>query len=298
MDRFASITAFVRVAESGGFTAAARRLNLSTTTVSEQVQALENALSVRLLDRTTRKVNLTEIGRDYYERCSQILLELEEADQVAGALQVTPRGVLRVYCHNGLARFIAPVVSDFLHRNREVSMDLRTGDLPMIDLVEEGFDLAVCPAIPADSAFMRRRLSTWHYVLCCAPVYLQSHPAPQSPADLAGHNTLQYAHAVFGREWPFSDAGGNTVVVRVSGNLVTTSTEALRTACRAGVGLFLAPQFIVSDLLASGELVPILRGYRTPDFEIVALYPHRRHMTAKVQIFIDMLVDRFADQQR
>src|SRR5580698_4411633 len=124
MDRFASINAFVGVVESGGFTAAARRLRLSTTTVSDQVQGLENALGVRLLNRTTRRVSLTEIGRDYYERCSQILQELGEADEVASALQVTPRGRLRVYCHQGLSRFIAPIVRHFLEDYPEVSLDL------------------------------------------------------------------------------------------------------------------------------------------------------------------------------
>ena len=149
MDRLASITAFVRVAENGGFSAAARHLNVSTTTVSDQVQALENTLGVRLLNRTTRRVSLTEIGRDYYERCSQILQELAEADEAAGALQVTPRGRLRVYCHQGLARFIAPVATRFLAEYPEVSLDLRTGDA-MIDLVQEGFDLAIMPVSPAD----------------------------------------------------------------------------------------------------------------------------------------------------
>ncbi|HWX64622.1 LysR family transcriptional regulator, partial [Bradyrhizobium sp.] len=135
MDRLASITAFVRVAENGGFSAAARSLNRSTTTVSDQVQALENALGVRLLNRTTRRVSLTEVGRDYYERCSQILHELQEADEVASALQVTPRGRLRVYCHQGLSQFIALITTHFLGDYPEVSLDLRTGDA-MIDLVQ------------------------------------------------------------------------------------------------------------------------------------------------------------------
>src|SRR6266853_3839754 len=116
MDRFASITAFVRVAESGGFSAAGRRLNLSKATVSDQVQALENTLGVRLLTRTTRRVSLTEIGRGYYERCVQILQGLEEADEAAGAQQATPRGQLRVYCHQGIGRFVSPIVADFLTR--------------------------------------------------------------------------------------------------------------------------------------------------------------------------------------
>src|SRR6266851_2832921 len=144
MDRLASIAAFLRVAENGGFSAAARSLNRSTTTVSDQVQALENALGVRLLNRTTRRVSLTEIGREYYERCSQILLELAEADATASALQATPRGRLRVYCHQGLTRFITPVATGFLQDYPDVALDLRTGDT-MIDLVQEGFDLAIMP---------------------------------------------------------------------------------------------------------------------------------------------------------
>src|SRR5579863_9483407 len=174
MDRLASITAFVRVAESGGFSAAARHLNVSTTTVSDQVQALENTLGVRLLNRTTRRVSLTEIGRDYYERCSQILQELTEADEAAGALQVTARGRLRVYCHQGLSRFIAQVATRFLRNYPEVSLDLLTGDL-MIDLVQEGFDLAIMPTSPPDSTLIKRTLARWRHVLCCAPAYLEAH---------------------------------------------------------------------------------------------------------------------------
>jgi len=147
MDRFSSITAFVRVAQHRGFSAAARSLGVSTTTISDQVQALENTLGVRLLNRTTRRVSLTEIGRDYYERCAQILQELAEADEAASALQVTPRGRLRVYCHQGLSRFIALIATRFLGDYQEVSLDLLTGDA-MIDLVQEGFDLAVMPFSP------------------------------------------------------------------------------------------------------------------------------------------------------
>jgi DNA-binding transcriptional LysR family regulator len=291
MDRLGSITAFVRVADSGGFTAAARRLDLSTTTVSDQVQALENALGVRLLNRTTRQVTLTEIGREYYERCAQILHELEEADEAAGALQVTPRGRLRVYCHKGVGLFIAPVVTGFLSQYPEVSVDLRDGDA-MIDLVQERFDLAIMPASPPDSALVRRTLAKWRPVLCCAPAYLEKHPEPRSPADLAGHNCLLYAYT------PFLDTHGSTLIARVSATLVATSHTVLRAAAIAGLGLWLSPPFIVSDLLASEELVPLLRDYRLPEREIVALYPHRRYMTAKLRAFVDMLVDRFAEEQR
>ena len=297
MDRLASITAFVRVAESGGFTAAARRLDLSTTTVSDQVQALENALGVRLLNRTTRRVSLTEIGREYYERCTQILHELEEADQAASVLQQTPRGQLRVYCHQGFAPSVGAVVAGFLARHPETSVDLRTGDV-MIDLVREGFDLAIMPVSLPDSTLVKRRLAVWPFVVCAAPAYLEKHAPPQSPADLAAHNCLLYTHSVFGHDWPFLDSENNRVMVRVTGNLVTTSIVVMRAVVLAGLGLWLCPPYIVSDLLASGQLIRVLTDHPNVEMEAVALYPHRRYMTAKVRVFIDMLVERFADEQR
>jgi DNA-binding transcriptional LysR family regulator len=296
MDRLAGITSFVRVAESGGFTAAARRLNLATTTVSEQVQALENALGVRLLNRTTRQVSLTEIGRDYYERCVPILQELDEADRVASALQLTPRGQLRIYCHQGVSRFVAPIVTGFLDRYSEASVDLRTGHV-MIDLVQEGLDLAITTLPPTDSTLVIRRLTAGRFILCCAPAYLEKHRAPRCPADLTGHNCLRYTYAPFGDHWPFLDAGGNRVVARVSGNLITTSSETLHAAAIAGAGLALLPLFAIFDPLAAGALMPLLPDYQTPELEIVAVYPHRRHVTAKVRAFIDMLVERFASEQ-
>ena len=305
MDRLASITAFVRVAENGGFSAAARSLGVSTTTVSDQVRALESALGVRLLQRTTRQVSLTEIGRDYYERCGQILHELAEADEAASALQVTPRGRLRVYCHQGLGRVMGVVATGFLADYPEVSLDLLTGDA-MIDLVQEGFDLAIMPLSPPDSTLIRRTLAKWHHVLCCAPSYLATHPIPRRPADLADHNCLLYAYSIFGAEFhlidragnfPFTDPAGNPLVGRVSGNLVTTSLAVLRAAALAGLGLWLCPPYIVSDLLASGALVPLLQEYGRPEMEIVALYPHRRQLSAKVRLFLDLLVARFAEEQ-
>jgi DNA-binding transcriptional LysR family regulator len=170
MDRLTSIAAFVRVVENGGFTAAARHLSLSTTMVSNHVQELEDRLGARLLNRTTRKVSLTEIGREYYERSLHILAELDEADRTAGALQATPRGRLRVHCHPALARFIAPVVTAYLRDNPEVSVELRRGD-QMADLLEEEFDLAIRTYVPPDSSLMMRRLADWRPVLCCSASY-------------------------------------------------------------------------------------------------------------------------------
>ncbi len=296
MDRFASITAFVRVAESGGFSAAGRRLNLSKATVSDHVQALENALGVRLLNRTTRRVSLTEIGRSYYERCVQILHDLEEADEIADAQQATPRGQLRVHCQQGIVQFVTPVVIDFLARYPEASVDLRSGHV-MIDMVEEAFDLAISPFLPPDASLVRRRLGTFGLMLCGAPAYLEKHPAPQSPADLAGHNCLRYPYVPSPDEWHFVDANGNPVVVRISGSLISSSPDTGRAAAVAGIGLVLTAPFMVADLLESGALVPVLPSYRTQEFEINAFYPHRRHLSAKVRAFIDMLVTWFVEHE-
>ncbi|WP_376706279.1 LysR family transcriptional regulator (plasmid) [Mesorhizobium sp. ISC25] len=298
MDRFASITAFVRVAESGGFSAAGRRLNRSKATISDQVQALENAVGVRLLNRTTRRISLTEIGRDYYERCVQILQDLQEADEAAGALQAIPRGQLRVYCHQSIARFVAPVVTDFLTSHSEASVDIRFG-YGMIDLVQEAFDLGISPLSPPDATLVGRRLGSLSPIVCGAPAYLEKHPAPQSPADLADHNCLRHPYAPPSPdEWHFLDTADNPVVVRVSGNLITSNLETMRAAAASGIGLVLTVPFLIADLLASGALVPLLPDYRARGFDVKALYPHRRHLSAKVRVFIDMLVDRLAEQER
>ena len=297
MDRFASINAFVRVAENGGFSAAARKLHLSKATVSDQVQALENAIGVRLLNRTTRRVSLTEIGREYYERCAQILHDLAEADQAAGAVQVAPRGQLRVHCHHTIVRLVTTVVTDYLARHPGVSIDLRTGDA-LVDLMQEGFDVAVTALTPPDSTLVRRRLGAVRLQVYGAPTYLESHPAPQRPANLAEHNCLRYAHLLSGDEWHFIDADGNQVKTRVSGSLITNDVPTIRAAGVAGIGLVLMSPFTISDLVASGALVPLLPGYQTPEFEINALYQHRRYMTAKLRVFIDMLIERFADEWR
>ena len=298
MDRFASLAAFVQIVESGSFAAAGRRLNLSKAAISHQVQALENALGARLMNRTTRRISLTEIGRAYYDRSVQILHDLEEADEAAGAQQGTPRGQLRIYCHENSARFIAPVVTDFLTRHPEAAVDLRTG-FTMIDLVQEGFDLAVSPLPAPDATLIRRRLGTLRPIVYGSPLYLQRHPAPQCPADLAGHNCLRHpSNPPSMDEWHFQDPAGNPVVARVTGSLITTSVETMWAAAAAGVGLVWTVPFLIADLLASGALVPVLPDYRGQGIEINAFYPHRRHLSAKVRVFIDMLVDWFGEQER
>src|ERR1700722_10978373 len=296
MDRFDNVRVFAKVAEIGSFAGAAARLNISPSMVSQHVKDLEERLGVRLLNRTTRKVGLTEIGREYYERCTQILAELDEADRIASALQLTPRGRLRVFCDTNIVRFIAPIVVRFLGDFREAAIDLRTGR--MTDLVEEGFDLAIRAVVPPDSSLIVRRLAEWRHTLCCAPRYLETHSTPARLADLAAHNCLRYAYYPFGDEWHFTDRDGKSVAVRVSGNLVTSSAEVLRTGLLSGCGLALASPFIADAELRAGTLVSLLPEYRPVEFAINAIYPHRRYLAATVRTFIDMLVERFVEHQR
>ena len=177
MDRLTSLTAFVRVVDSGGFSAAGRRLNMSTTMVSNHVQALEDRLGARLLNRTTRKVSLTEVGRAYYDRCIQILADIEQADDIAGALQSTPRGTLRIYTATHIVQFVSPVVAEFLALYPDVKVDLTMGERA-IDMIDEGFDIAVRLTPPPDSSLIVRSLATWRHVLCCSHDYIEKHGRP------------------------------------------------------------------------------------------------------------------------
>src|SRR6202012_4632436 len=224
MDRLTTLTAFVQVVDNAGFPAAARRLNMSATMVSNHIQALEDRLGARLLNRTTRKVSLTEIGRAYYERSSQILVELEEADRIASALHATPRGILRLHTTMSVVRFLRSGVAEFRTISPAVSIDLTVGER-MVDVVEDGYDLVIRAVPPRDSGLVVRQLTPWRHILCCAPSYLKQPPPLLNLADLAYHNCLQFAFYPFGDEWRFEDADGKPASVRVRGNIVTSSGE-------------------------------------------------------------------------
>jgi DNA-binding transcriptional LysR family regulator len=297
MDRLTSLTAFVRVVDSGGFSAAARRLNMSTTMVSNHVQALEERLGARLLNRTTRKVSLTEVGRAYYDRATQILADLEQADDIAGALQSTPRGTLRVYTGTHIVPFIAPVVTEFLACYPDVRVDLSMGE-QTIDMIEEGFDVAIRLTPPTESSLIVRSLATWRHVLCCAPSYIEKHGRPQQLAELAERNCVRHALYPFLDGWHFLDRKGVPAAVRVAGNLISNSGETLRHAALGGIGIALAAGFLVQDDLESGRLIRLLPEYRPVELSMNAVYPHRHHLSTKVRIFIDKLVQHSADQQK
>ncbi|MGO8044783.1 LysR family transcriptional regulator [Rhizobium johnstonii] len=297
MDRLTSLMVFGRVVECGGFSAAARRLNMSVTMVGNHVQSLEDRLGVRLLNRTTRKVSLTETGKYYYERSSQILAELDEADRTAGALSTTPRGTLKVYTSSAIVRFLLPVVSEFMELYPSISLDFSVGER-MVDMIEDGYDLVMRTVPPPDSSLVARKLTPWRHMLVCSPAYFQSHPMPKTPAEVADHNCLQYAYYPYGDEWRFEDGEGNNESVKISGNVVSNSAEMLRFLTLTGRGIFLAPSFVVFDDIAEGRLVKIMPDYRPVEFNINAVYPNRSHLPTKVRLFIDLLAERFAEHRK
>jgi DNA-binding transcriptional LysR family regulator len=270
---------------------------MSTTMVSNHVQSLEDRLGARLLHRTTRKVSLTEVGKAYYDRATQILADLEQADDLAGSSQLVPRGTLRIYTGTHIVPFIAPVVVEFLASYPEVKVDLTMGERS-IDMIDEAYDVAIRLTPPPDSSLIVRSLATWRHVLCCSHGYLEAHPRPQQLSDLAQHNCMRHVLYPYGDEWHFADRKGNPAKVRISGNLITNSGDALRLAALQGTGISLAAGFLVHDDLEAGRLVRLLPEYRPVELAMNAVYPHRHHLSAKVRTFIDLLAQHSAEQQK
>jgi DNA-binding transcriptional LysR family regulator len=292
MDRVTSLSIFVKVVEGSSFAAAARHFGLSPAMVSKHIVSLEERLGARLLNRTTRQVSPTEIGREFYERSTRILADLDEAEQAASALQATPKGLLRL---NGPLSFgirhLAPAIVDYLAACPEAAIDVTLSDR-VVDLVDEGFDLAIRIARLADSSLIARRIAPCRIVACAAPAYLKKHGAPRRPADLTAHNCLGYSYAALRSEWRFTGPDG-AESVRIAGRLNANNGDVLRLAALRGEGIVIQPTFLIGDDLASGELVSILPGFVPDELVIQAVYPHSRHLSVKVRSFIDFLVARF-----
>ena len=297
MDRLKSMSVFVKVVDCGGFSAAARRLGLSATVVSNYVQALEEHLGARLLNRTTRSVGVTETGRAYYERCTAILAEIDDADRAAGASHATPSGTLKLYTNSHIVRFLAPVIAEFLSAYPAAAVDLSSGE-GAVDLVEQGYDLAIRTFRPSESSLIVRNLSVWRHILCVAPHYFDTHPPINTLSDLARHNCVRYAFYPFGDEWHFTGPDGKPAQIRISGNLVSDTADALRLVALQGQGIFLVPSFLVEDDIEARRLVEILPEWKPLEFNINAFYPHRHQLSSKVRTFIDLMVVHFARHRR
>jgi DNA-binding transcriptional LysR family regulator len=299
VDRFTALQVFRHAVELGSFAAVSRRLGLSPAAVSKNMSELEAHLGVRLLNRTTRRMSLTEAGALYYDQIARTLDELEEADNSLGPLQQTPRGLLRVSAPVTLTLLtpLSTAMPRFLEQYPELSLDLRLDDR-RVNIVEEGFDLAIRASDSLeDSSLVARKLMTTPHVVCGAPAYFQRAGIPETPDDLRTHNCIQFSLSGHADEWEFR-RGGTSVRVPISGRYKVTSSLAVRDALRAGFGLSLIPLIYVKDDIEQGRLNTVLDEWSAVGLSVFAVYPSRRHVVAKVRALVDFLVDEMGASHR
>jgi DNA-binding transcriptional LysR family regulator len=286
---------FAKVVAKQSFSGAARELRLSQAAVSKHVRALEDWLGARLLDRTTLRLNVTEIGALVYQRCERILDEIDEVRQSTSALQTVPRGVLHLAApvSFGITQ-LGPALADYLVRYPEVVVDVTLDDR-FIDVVEEGFDLALRVGALKNSSLIARRLATVRFVLCASPGYVKQHGAPRRPDDLTNHRCLFYGLRAIPGEWCFVGPEGE-VALRISGRFRSNSGNMLYAAMLAGAGIGPAPTFIVGRDLAEGRLIVLMPEYQPVESELSAIYPPGKSPSAKVRTLIDFLAARFGPE--
>lgn len=294
MDRFHAMTVFAKVVEQGSFARAAERLDISTSACSRVVADLEAHLDTRLLQRTTRRLSLTESGQGFYERCVQLLADLSDAELAAAESAAKPRGTVRLTTSiNFGIRHVSPAIGDFVAKYPEVRFDVSLADR-VVDLVEEGYDLAIRIGTSGGENVVARRLGEARMVACASPGYLKKRGTPKTPAELARHACVTYEYVSQRGVWTFQEKEGREHLVRVSGPVHSNNGDLLAAAAVAGVGIVYEPDFIVGPDIKAGRLVPILRDYSHAVLPIYAVYASRRYLSAKVRVFVDFLAQRFA----
>ena len=287
MDKVAALRVFVRVVEHGNFSAASTRMNLSPSAVTKTIARLEDELGTQLFNRTTRRLRTTDYGQEFYERCLQILADLDDAEANLKRGNAVPRGSIRAVVPLSFGRVtLAPELPGFFERYPEVSLDLHFSD-HAVDLIAEGFEVAVRTGNIADSRLTTRLLTRGRQVTVAAPRYLARAGVPAVPQDLLGHNCLI---SRFGPEWSFRDGEGRPVTVRVRGNAMINSGDALREAAVAGVGVAQGTWWLYRKDLERGDVTEVLPGFAVEGSPVSVLYPPQRHLPAKLRAFIDFLV--------
>jgi len=285
----ARIRAFVQVFDAGGFSAAARQHGRSKALLSKYVTDLEDYLGVRLMNRTTRKLSLTEAGEAYYREASQLLQQLDDLDASILDQTAAPRGLLRVSAARNFGEMIlAPAIFAFLADHPDVTLDLRLEDR-FVDLVEEGIDLALRISAAQDSSLIARRICDMQHSVVASPTYLLARSTPQRPEDLRTHFCIVDTNLQGQANWRFVE-NGTTISVHVGGPVRVNSPLSARDAALAGLGLALLPGYLADPMIASGQLVQVLNGYVQTGATLQAVYPHRRHLAGKVRALIDHLV--------
>ena len=291
MDALTDIAVFVRVVERGSFTLAADDLALSRAVVSKYLSRLEDRLGARLLHRTTRRLSLTEAGAALFEASRGALERIEEAEAAVAQFQANPRGRLRVSAPMSFGILhLGPAMADFCRAYPEVILDLRLDDR-FVNLVEDGFDVAVRIGQLTDSSLVARKVATTRAIACASPAYLDEHGEPDTPEDLVSHNCLVYSYLA--DVWRFTAPDGREIPVAVNGNLRVNNGIVLAEAAVAGHGVLFTPSFYVAPLLRDGRLRQVLARYKGKELGIHAVYPQRGHVPPKVRAFVDFLAQRF-----
>jgi len=289
MDKLASLQAFIRTAETRSFVAAGRLIGVSSSAVGKSVAKLEQQLGVRLLQRNTRNVRLTEEGRQFYDRCRPLLDELAEAEAMLTHAMQAPRGRLRVSLPNAGYRFLLPVLGEFRRRYPEVELDLDFND-QLVDVIEGGFDLVIRSGDMPDSRLRARRLGPFCFMLVASPEYLARRGEPRAPADLEAHDCIHFRFANSGKvqEWSLRLEPGEAPP-HLPASLVCNNSEAAVLAALHGWGIVYSVDFLVRDYLASGQLRRVLPGFETQRGQFWALWPAHRHVSPKLRVFVDFL---------
>jgi DNA-binding transcriptional LysR family regulator len=294
MDRLRAFEIFVTVVKRGSFARAADALESSPANVTRYVNELEAHLGARLLNRTSRRLSLTEAGETLYARCLAILEEVAETEGLVSTASIEPRGRLRINAPVSFGiRHLAPLWPTFMRQYPDVELDVTLVDR-VVDIVAEGFDLAIRISRAGTIDHAARKLATSTNILCASPDYLQRCGEPQTPADLLTHQCIGYTYAATADEWQLTDGDGRSHAVDVSCHMHTNNGNTARAAALAGQGVIWQPTFLIGEDLRAGRLVRVLRDYRLPDIDVLALYPSRRHVSAKVRAMIDFLVEAFA----
>lgn len=292
MDRFSCMQVFVKAVELGSISAAAVELDLSSQVAGKHIRFLEQALEIKLLNRTTRQQSLTDAGRIYYEKAKHILAEMEEAEAFLAETRSTPRGKLRISAPVTFGNHaLAPAITEFLKRYPEVSVELNLSNRK-IDLVEEGYDIIFRSGELQDSGLLSRGLAPYKLVLCASPDYIRNSPVLETPDDLKHHECLVFTHSILRTQWSFKGPDGISSAL-ITGRFWTNSGEALRAAAIAGQGLLLQPYELVADDLVNGRLIQVLTEYQPVVGSLHILYSRDRRMTPKLKSFIDFIVLKF-----
>ena len=293
MDKFQEMRVFAGVVDAGSFVGASDALEMSKPAVSRHVADLESRLGVRLLHRTTRRLSLTDEGEVFYARCKELLGNIEEAEAEITSRSGQASGQLKVSVPVSFGLLhLAPLWADFMARHPKVMLDLTLSDR-MVDLVEEGFDLAVRIARLPSSSLISRKLSSSRMVLCASPAYLKANGTPQQPSELAGHKVAAYSLLSMGEVWEFDGPHGH-VAVKVDPHMRTNSGDTCRAVALRHQALIIQPSFLVGDDLKSGALVELMPEYHSIEMGIYAMYPTRKHVLPKVRLLIDYLVEAFS----